>query len=89
MDSHAKGRAREREIMLEYEAAGFKCWQPPRGKYAEQDILGVGDFITISRDGVAMVQVCDKKSAARHRRAVDAYNAVYGEVMRCYLITYP
>jgi len=88
MDSHGKGRIKERESMLRWQDVGFTCWQPPRTKYGKQDILGVGDFIVVGENRAWMVQVCAKKSAARHKRAVDAWNKEHGDALWCMLEVY-
>ena len=36
-----------------YNWHGF--WQPPRGKFASQDLWGVGDFIAFDQNGVLQV----------------------------------
>ena len=88
MDSHGKGRIKERESMAVWEAAGWTCWQPPRTKYGKQDIFGVGDYLVVGHNMAYMVQVCAKKSAARHKRAVDAWNAEHGKALYCILEVY-
>ena len=88
MDSHGKGREKERESMRRYEDLGCVCWQPPRGKYGKQDIFGVGDFLVVAGPEVFMVQVCALKSVARHRKAVHAWNEVHGDALRCDLEAY-
>jgi len=78
-DAHGKGRLKEQEVMEWYKDHGFEVWQPPRGRYCAQDIFGVGDFIAWSclGGGVFMVQVCHKKSKARHKRACDHWNETH------------
>ena len=88
MDSHGKGRQKERDVMDEWMAAGWECWQPPRGRYGKQDIFGVGDFIAIYAPTIYIVQVCHVKSRKRHRAAIDAWNAKHGDVLPCILVTY-
>ena len=94
-DAHGKGRKKEQELMKLYLDAGCEVWQPPRGKYCEQDIFGVGDFIVWRfgdfsarrHGGVFMVQVCHKKSKARHKRACDHWNETHPD-FPVYLETY-
>jgi len=88
MDRHKQGRDKERQSMAGYEALGCICWQPPRGKFTEQDIFGVGDFLVARGASVFMVQVCHKKSKARHQKAIDAWNAVHGAALPCFLEVY-
>ena len=93
MDSHGKGRVKERESMAVYEALGRVCWQPPRAQYRTKvkggtDIFGVGDYLVVGHNMACMVQVCAQKSAARHRRAVDAWNDKHGQVLYCILEVY-
>ena len=86
-DTHGKGRKKERDVMLTYEELG-PCWQPPRGKFSEQDIFGVGDFICLTKLGPIMVQVCHKKSEKRHRTAIRAWNEKHGPLFPVILETY-
>jgi len=89
-DSHGKGRAKEQASMEEYRVLGCEVWQPKRSPAYEgnTDIFGVGDFIVWSPvNGVYMVQVCHRASAARHRRAIDQWNETHPD-FECYLETY-
>ena len=87
MDRHKQGRDKERERMKWYESQCCICWQPPLGKFAEQDIFGVGDFLVMQGANVFMVQVCHKKSKARHQKAIDAWNKEHW-ALPCYLEVY-
>jgi len=86
-DAHGKGRSKEQELMDMYRRLGHEVWQPPRAKYCEQDIFGVGDFLVIDGALIYMVQVCHKKSKARHKRACDHWNETHPD-FPVYLETY-
>jgi len=88
MDRHKQGRDKERLSMASCEALGCICWQPPRGKFTEQDIFGVGDFLVVQGASVFMVQVCHKKSKARHQKAIDAWNKEHFGALPCFLEVY-
>ena len=93
MDSHGKGRKREEVVADRYRALGWTVWHPPRTKYRSQDIFSVGDLLCVKSNpsasgahpSVFMVQVCDKKSVARHRVALRAWNRAYADVLPCCL----
>ena len=59
-DRHGIGRKMEQEAMRVLWNDGLHAfWQPPRGKFASQDIWGMFDFICLSATGrVVAVQVC-------------------------------
>lgn len=87
-DSHGLGRKREAKVAEYYRSVGWQVWQPPRTKFGAQDIFGVGDLLAFRGYDVVLLQVCDAKSAARHRRAVDAWNAKHGYTMYCHLVVW-
>jgi len=63
MDKLGLGRKMEQAVMRRWEWNGFKTWQPPRAKWADQDIFGLFDFIAVKPFcPVNLVQV------KRHRR---------------------
>jgi len=63
MDKLGFGRKMEQAVMRRWEWKGFTTWQPPRAKWADQDIFGLFDFIAVKPFcPVNLVQV------KRHRR---------------------
>jgi len=63
MDKLGLGRKMEQAVMRRWEWKGFTTWQPPRAKWADQDIFGLFDFIAVKPwCPVNLVQV------KRHRR---------------------
>ena len=87
-DSHGEGRRREALIAEQLRGQGWIVWQPPRTKFRAQDIFGVGDLLAFRSGRVMLVQVCDKKSVARHRKAVDAWNDKHGGSLPCLLFVW-
>ena len=84
MDRHGIGRKMEREAMhYGWANYGWKgLWQPPRGKFASQDIWGVFDFLAIERDHTIVgVQVCqDRACWVRARiQAIDKWTIAMDE----------
>ena len=87
-DAHGEGRRREAVVAERYRQMGWVVWQPPRTKFRAQDIFGVGDLLMFRDGKVAMLQVCDPKSAARHRRLVDAWNDRHAYTLPCVLVVW-
>ena len=73
MDKLGLGRKMEQAVMRRWEWNGFKTWQPPRAKYASQDIFELFDFVAVKPwCPVNLVQV--KRS--RHKEAEVALDAI-------------
>jgi hypothetical protein len=72
MDRHGIGRKMEREAMhYAWANYGWKgLWQPPRGKFAGQDVWSVFDYLAINAFGIIVgVQVCqDRRCWVEARR---------------------
>lgn len=76
MDKLGIGRKMERLAMYQWARYGFRCWQPPRSKYAGQDGFGIWDFEAVHPDGrLHWVQVkrWNAREVQRARDAVEAF----------------
>jgi Holliday junction resolvase len=62
--SEPTGRELERELMTTIEACGFDVWQPPKAKYAEQDIFGLYDLLAFGHSQLLAVQCKGGRDAA-------------------------
>ena len=65
-DRHGIGRRRELEVAELMKMKGIigGYWQPPRGKFAGQDIFGLFDVIALAPNGVVVfVQIVKDRSA--------------------------
>jgi predicted type IV restriction endonuclease len=87
-DSHGEGRRREAIVAEKFRAEGWIVWQPPRTKFRAQDIFGVGDLLMFRDGEIVMLQICDKKSVARHRSALQAWNEKHGRSLQCLLFVW-
>ena len=80
MDSMKIGRRRELEIAERLVKEGILSiyWQPPRAKWADQDIFALFDLVGVMPSGsIALVQVSRRRGAGTRKTAIERWAVGY------------